>query len=103
MKILHVIPSVSERSGGPGHAIISMCRSLQEQGTEVVIATTDHGIVSSSEFRVSSSEHPVSSFEFRVSGSEHPVSSFEFRVPSSTSIEEHNSESSRPDNQGETR
>ena len=44
MKVLHVIPSVSERSGGPGHAIISMCRSLQEQGTEVVIATTDAGV-----------------------------------------------------------
>jgi glycosyltransferase involved in cell wall biosynthesis len=44
MKVLHVIPSVSERSGGPGHAIISMCRSLQEQGTEVVIATTNAGI-----------------------------------------------------------
>jgi len=55
MKVLHVIPSVSERSGGPGHAIIPMCRSLQEQGTEVAIATTDHGMVSSFEFRVSSS------------------------------------------------
>jgi glycosyltransferase involved in cell wall biosynthesis len=54
MKVLHVIPSVSERSGGPGQAIIPMCRSLQEQGTEVMIATTDHGIVSSSEFPVSS-------------------------------------------------
>src|SRR3977135_4493328 len=41
MKVLHVIPSVSERSGGPGQAIIPMCRSLQEQGTEVTIATTD--------------------------------------------------------------
>jgi len=47
MRVLHVIPSVSERSGGPGHAIIPMCRSLQEQGTEVMIATTDHGVVSS--------------------------------------------------------
>lgn len=54
MKVLHVIPSISERSGGPGRAIISMCRSLQEQGTEVVIATTDDG-VSGSEFQVSSS------------------------------------------------
>ena len=62
MKVLHVIPSVSERSGGPGHAIIPMCRSLQEQGTEVLIATTDHGVdgkVSSSEFQVSSSEMPT--------------------------------------------
>src|ERR1700730_4032931 len=54
MKVLHVIPSVSERSGGPGHAIIPMCRSLQEQGTEVLIATTDHGTVSSFKFQVSS-------------------------------------------------
>jgi glycosyltransferase involved in cell wall biosynthesis len=77
MKVLHVIPSVSERSGGPGHAIIPMCRSLQEQGTEVLIATTDHGMdVSSSEFRVSSSE-------FRASSSESRVSSSEFRVSSS--------------------
>ena len=55
MKVLHVIPSISERSGGPGQAIISMCRSLQEQGTEVLIATTDDG-VSSSESQVSSSQ-----------------------------------------------
>ncbi len=44
MKVLHVIPSVSERSGGPGQAIIPMCHSLQEQGTEVTIATTDAGL-----------------------------------------------------------
>lgn len=44
MKVLHVIPSVAERSGGPGQAIIPMCRALQEQGTEVVIATTNAGM-----------------------------------------------------------
>ena len=44
MKVLHVIPSVCERSGGPGHAIIPMCRSLQQQGTEVLIATTAAGV-----------------------------------------------------------
>lgn len=59
MKVLHVIPSLSERSGGPGQAIISMCRSLQEQGTEVLIATTDHDQVSSSEKEVSSSRVQV--------------------------------------------
>jgi glycosyltransferase involved in cell wall biosynthesis len=63
MRVLHVIPSVSERSGGPGHAIISMCRSLLEQGTDVLIATTDDGMESG----VSSSEIPVSSSGFRVS------------------------------------
>ena len=44
MRVLHVIPSVSERSGGPGQAIIPMCRALQEQGTEVMIASTNAGL-----------------------------------------------------------
>jgi len=44
MRVLHVIPSVSERSGGPGLAIVPMCRALQEQGTEVLVATTDDGL-----------------------------------------------------------
>lgn len=52
MRVLHVIPSVSEHSGGPGQAIIPMCRSLQEQGTEVMIVTTDHDMASSSSFQV---------------------------------------------------
>src|SRR6266404_3707658 len=54
MKVLHVIPSVSERSGGPGQAIIPMCRSLQEQGTVVMIVTTDHEMASSCSFQVAS-------------------------------------------------
>lgn len=41
MRVLHVIPSISGRSGGPAQAIVPMCRALQAQGTEVVIATTD--------------------------------------------------------------
>ncbi len=41
MKVLHVIPSVSERSGGPGMAIVPMCRALQAQGIEVVLVTTE--------------------------------------------------------------
>ena len=44
MKVLHVIPSVSERSGGPAQAIAPMCRALQEQGIEVTLATTDAGL-----------------------------------------------------------
>jgi len=56
MRVLHVIPSVSERSGGPAQAIVSMCRALMDQGVEVLLATTDHDL-------------SVSSFEFRVSGS----------------------------------
>lgn len=44
MKVLHVIPSVSERSGGPAAAIVPMCRALQAQGVEVFLATTSHGL-----------------------------------------------------------
>ena len=42
MKVLHVIPSVSERSGGPATAIVSMCRALRAQGIDVLLATTNH-------------------------------------------------------------
>ena len=41
MRVLHVIPSVSERSGGPGMAIVPMCRALQKRGIDVVLLTTD--------------------------------------------------------------
>jgi glycosyltransferase involved in cell wall biosynthesis len=68
MKVLHVIPSVSERSGGPGQVIVPMCQALREQGIDVMIVATDHGLVSSFEFQVSSSQDKtVSSSEFQVS------------------------------------
>src|SRR5439155_17790873 len=41
MKILHVIPGVAPRYGGPSQAIIQMCRALQTEGEEVLIASTD--------------------------------------------------------------
>lgn len=44
MRVLHVIPSVSERSGGPATAIVPMCRALREQGIDVLLATTDDGL-----------------------------------------------------------
>lgn len=62
MKILHVIPSISARSGGPGQAILPMCRSLSARGIEVLLTTTNDG--------VSSSELEVSSFEFQVSSAQ---------------------------------
>lgn len=43
MRVLHVIPSVEERSGGPATAILPMCRALRIQGIDVVLASTDHG------------------------------------------------------------
>jgi glycosyltransferase involved in cell wall biosynthesis len=44
MKVLHVIPSVSERSGGPATAIIPMCRALMQQGTDVLLLSTTDGL-----------------------------------------------------------
>jgi glycosyltransferase involved in cell wall biosynthesis len=44
MKVLHVIPSVSERSGGPATAIVPMCRALMREGVEVLLLTTYDGL-----------------------------------------------------------
>src|SRR5262245_12664307 len=41
MKVLHIIPSVAARYGGPSQAIYTMCRALQARGTEILIATTN--------------------------------------------------------------
>jgi glycosyltransferase involved in cell wall biosynthesis len=57
MKVLHVIPGISKEDGGPSNAIFPMCRALMDQGVDVVLATTDHGIdVSSFESQVPSSK-----------------------------------------------
>src|ERR1041385_5228722 len=44
MRILHVIPSVAERPGGPATAIIPMCRALMQQGIEVLLLSTTGGL-----------------------------------------------------------
>jgi glycosyltransferase involved in cell wall biosynthesis len=44
MRVLHVIPSVSERSGGPATAIVPMCRALMQQGVEVRLLSTTDGL-----------------------------------------------------------
>ena len=44
MRILHVIPSVSDRSGGPATAIVPMCRALMHQGIEVLLLSTTDGL-----------------------------------------------------------
>ena len=41
LKVLHVIPAVGPRYGGPSKAVFEMCRALKERGLEVLIATTD--------------------------------------------------------------
>ena len=44
MRVLHVIPSVSERSGGPATAIVPMCRALMQQGIDVQLLSTTDGL-----------------------------------------------------------
>jgi len=44
MRVLHVIPSIAERSGGPATAIIPMCRALMQQSVDVLLITTDAGL-----------------------------------------------------------
>lgn len=41
MKVLHVIPGISARDGGPSQAIVPMCRALRDAGVELLLATTD--------------------------------------------------------------
>lgn len=41
MRVLHVIPSLAERSGGPAAAIVPLCRALQKQGIDPLIVTTN--------------------------------------------------------------
>lgn len=41
MRVLHVIPGVAPRYGGPSAAIFEICRSLANIGLEVMVASTD--------------------------------------------------------------
>lgn len=41
MKVLHVIPGIAPRYGGPSQAVIQMCQALRSEEVEVLIATTD--------------------------------------------------------------
>ena len=41
MRVLHVIPAVAARYGGPSAAIVGMCHALRAAGIDAVIATTD--------------------------------------------------------------
>src|ERR1700752_2547689 len=44
MKVLHVIPSVDERSGGPATAIVPMCQSLMSHNIDVLLLSTTAGL-----------------------------------------------------------
>ena len=41
MRVLHVVPAVAARYGGPSAATFGMCRALESAGIETMVATTD--------------------------------------------------------------
>lgn len=41
MKVLHVIPAVAQRYGGPSTAVLAMCHALQREGIDAEIVCTD--------------------------------------------------------------
>lgn len=41
MRVLHVIPSIAPRYGGPSRAVVEMCRASRAYGVDTLIATTD--------------------------------------------------------------
>ena len=41
MRVLHVIPAIAARYGGPSSAVLGLTRALAESGVETLIATTD--------------------------------------------------------------
>jgi len=40
-KVLHVIPALAPRYGGPSTAIVGFCRALENAGVQAIVATTD--------------------------------------------------------------
>jgi glycosyltransferase involved in cell wall biosynthesis len=41
IRVLHVVPAVAPRYGGPSTAVFGMCRALAAEGVETLVATTD--------------------------------------------------------------
>jgi glycosyltransferase involved in cell wall biosynthesis len=41
LRVLHVIPAIAPRYGGPSRAIFDMCRALRMRGADILLATTD--------------------------------------------------------------
>jgi len=41
LEVLHVIPGIAARYGGPGQAVLATCLALEAHGVETLIATTD--------------------------------------------------------------
>lgn len=41
MRVLHVIPSVAPRYGGPSYAVVGFCRALNALGVDTLMATTN--------------------------------------------------------------
>jgi glycosyltransferase involved in cell wall biosynthesis len=41
LRVLHVIPAIAPRYGGPSRAVFAMCRALRRAGVDVEVAATD--------------------------------------------------------------
>lgn len=41
LRLLHVIPAIAARYGGPSTAVVGMCRALRAEGHDVLLVTTD--------------------------------------------------------------
>lgn len=44
MKVLHVIPGLAERDGGPSHAVVDLCQALLDLNSQTTLATTRRGL-----------------------------------------------------------
>jgi glycosyltransferase involved in cell wall biosynthesis len=41
MRVLHIIPAIAPRYGGPSQSVLELCESLQRRGVDAEICTTD--------------------------------------------------------------
>jgi glycosyltransferase involved in cell wall biosynthesis len=48
MRIIHVVPAVSEEASGPSYSVVRLCESIIDQGHDVTLATLDWAPISSS-------------------------------------------------------
>lgn len=48
MRIIHVVPAISEISSGPSYSVVRLCKSLADRGANLTLAAMDWGALPSS-------------------------------------------------------